>query len=368
MSSTPPPRTPLRYAPSVEVIDDDETQTMQGLIDQMTRIQNVTYKDGGHALRGVHAKSQGLIEAQLVVVDGLPAHLAQGLFARAGSYPVVMRFSAVPGDVLDDAVSTPRGLAVKVIGVDGPRLSGSEAATTQDFVMINGPAFGAPNAKKFLGTVKLLAGTTDKAPVLKKVLSTALQGIEKVVEAVGGKSPTLISLGGHPETNILGETYYTQTPFLFGDYIAKLCVAPSSAGLEALTNAKVDLSDRPNGLRQAVVDFFATHGGEWEVKAQLCTNLESMPIEDASVAWPEDESPYVTVARIVAEPQAAWSHERSRTVDDGMAFNPWHGLAAHQPLGSINRARKQVYEMSKRFRAAHNGVTIDEPAMGPVLD
>jgi len=272
-----------------------------------------------------------------------------------------MRYSTIPGDMLDDNVSTPRGLALKVMGVDGQRLPGSEDATTQDLVMVNGPVFSVPNAKKFLGTLKQLAGTTDKAPGLKKALSTALQGVEKALEAVGGKSATLIALGGHPETNVLGETYYTQVPVRYGDYIAKLSIAPSSAGVKALTGAKVDLADKPDGLRVAVVDFFTTNGAEWEIRAQLCTDLAKMPVEDASVQWPEEDSPYVTVARIVAKPQSAWDAAKSAAIDDGLAFSPWHGLAAHRPLGSVMRARKQTYEMSKRFRAEHNHVTIEEP-------
>lgn len=352
---------PVRYTPSVEVIEHDEQQTVQELVETMTKIQEITYKDGGHAIRSVHAKSHGLLDVEVIVSAGLPPHLAQGLFAHAGTYPGVMRYSTIPGDLLDDNVSTPRGLALKMMGVEGPRLPGSEGATTQDLVMVNGPAFNAPNAKKFLGTLKQLATTTDKGPGLKKALSTALQGVEKVVEALGGKSGTLIAMGGHPETNVLGETYYTQVPVLYGDYIAKLAVAPSSASLKALTNAKVDLADKPDGLRKAVVDFFTTQGGQWELQVQLCTDLEKMPVEDASVQWPEEESPYVTVARIVAKSQSAWDASKSAAIDDGLAFSPWHGLASHRPLGSVMRARKQAYEMSKRFRAEHNRITIEEP-------
>ena len=366
MSSTAPHVTPLRYTPSVEVPEEDEQETIQQLIETMTKIQQKTYEDGGHAIRSVHAKSHGLLEATLIVPD-LPPHLAQGLFAKPGSYPVVMRYSAIPGDLLDDAVSAPRGLSIKIKGVEGARLPGSEGATTQDFVMVNGPVFSAPTAKKFLGTLKLLAATTDKSPGLKKALSTALQGVEKVVEALGGESATLKALGGHPETNVLGETYYTQAPLLHGDYMAKFSIAPTSAGLTALTDAKVDLEDKPDGLRGAVVDFFSTHGGEWEVRVQLCTDLDKMPIEDASVEWPEDESPYVAVARLVAEPQPAWTEARSAVVDDKLAFSPWHGIAAHRPIGSVMRSRKPAYEMSKRFRAEHNGVTIDEPAKETAL-
>ena len=86
-----------------------------------------------------------------------------------------------------------------------------------------------------------------------------------------------------------------------------------------------------------------------------------MPVENAATVWPESESLYQTVARIRVKPQAAWSEARSRAVDDGLMFSPWHGLAAHRPLGGIMRSRKQAYEMGKRFRAERNGHTITEP-------
>ena len=60
-----------------------------------------------------------------------------------------MRFSTQPGDLLDDSVSSTRGLAIKVVGVEGERLPGSEGQATQDFVMQDTPAFQSPNAKNF---------------------------------------------------------------------------------------------------------------------------------------------------------------------------------------------------------------------------
>jgi hypothetical protein len=46
---------------------------------------------------------------------------------------------------------------------------------------------------------------------------------------------------------------------------------------------------------------------------------------------------------------------------DGLSFSPWHGFAAHQPLGSINRARMENHESSNEFRAEHNGCPFREP-------
>jgi hypothetical protein len=128
-----------------------------------------------------------------------------------------------------------------------------------------------------------------------------------------------------------------------------------------LNHASVDIGKSPTAIREAMLEHFAVVGGEWELRAQLCVDLDAMPVEDASKLWPESLSPYVTVARIVVAPQVAWSEARSAAVDDGMSFSPWHGLAAHQPMGSINRLRRRAYEASARFRAARHGKRIIEP-------
>lgn len=351
----------LPFQPGFERVPDDEAETSRELNEAMQHILDITYKDYGHAVRSVHAKSHGLLHGTLHVLEGLPVELAQGAFATPGSYPLVARFSTNPGDILDDKVSTPRGLALKIIGVKGERLPGSEGQETQDFVMQNAPAFTAATPKAFLKTLKLLANTTDKAPGMKKAFSALLRGTEAAVEALGGESATLKSLGGHPATHVLGETYYSVVPFLYGPYYAKLSVVPVAPQLTALTDAKVDLDDKPDGLREAVNAFFASQRGVWEVRVQLATDIEKMPIEDASVKWPEDLSPYITVARIEVEPQPAWNAERAAEIDDGLAFSPWHGLAAHRPLGGIMRVRKPAYELSAGFRGSHNGCPMHEP-------
>ena len=348
---------PLPYDPSYEIEEEGEAATIAGLQEAMRGIAATVHQDSGHAQRGVHAKSHGLLRGELRVLDHLPPDYAQGLFAAPGAWPVVMRLSTTPGDLLGDQVSTPRGLAIKVVGVPGERLPGDTDAT-QDFVLVNGPVFLTPTAKKFLGNVKLLAATTDKAPALKEALSAALRGAEKALEAVGGESGMLKGLGGEPENHLLGETYFSQAPILYGRHMAKLSLAPVSPALLALHGRPVDLEHKPNGLRGAVVDFFSAHAAEWELRVQLCTDLQAMPIEDASVEW---TSPWVAVARITAPPQAGWTHGLSLLVDDGMRFSPWHCLAAHRPIGSIMRVRRAVYEASARFRAERNGAALAEP-------
>ena len=354
-------RKPVRYDPSLEHVEADEAEAVADIEHSLMKIADITYRDEGRGLRAVHAKSHALLHGELRILDNLPPELAQGLFARPGVHPVVLRISTSPGDILHDKVSTPRGVAIKVLQVEGDRLSGSEQATTQDFLMVNAPAFNKPNAQKFAGGLKLLASTTDKAEGAKKVLSALLRGTEKLLEAVGTESGALKGMGGEPLHHPLGETYFTAVPFRFGDYVGKFSLAPASASLQALHGKAVDLDDQPDGLRLAVEDYFTENSGEWELRVQLCTDLQAMPIEDASVPWPEDQSPYVAVARLTVAAHAAQPAEARHREEDALFFSPWHGLAAHQPLGSVNRARKSAYDTSGRARAARNAVPFTEP-------
>jgi catalase len=355
-----PIQPPVRYAPQLETTQPTEQETISGLIDQFDIILEKTAEDYGHAVRSVHAKAHGIIEGKMTVKDGLPSELAQGLFAKSGEYPVFMRLSTNAGDILPDAVSLPRGLAIKVVGVDGPRLPDADGVT-QDFVMVNGPVFQAPNAEKFLSSLKLLARTTDRMEGTKTVLSSVLQTVNKGLEAVGIASPAVQSLGGAPNVDPLGETYFSVTPFRHGDYVAKFRIKPVSADLTKRTGTEIDVSVRDDAIRETVQAEMHDTVAEWEFQVQLCRDLEAQPIEDPTVEWKEDEAPFVTVATITAAPQDSWSDAKVQKVDEEMRFSVWTGLADHQPLGGINRARKVTYEHSAEFRAKFNGCPFHEP-------
>lgn len=351
----------IPYTDSVEQPEKNEAELNAELIETMLKISKKTYADSGHAMRSVHVKSHGLLVGKLEVLPHLPAELAQGMFAEAAAYPVVMRFSVTPGDILPDSVSTPRGLAVKIIGVKGERLPGSEDNVTQDFVTVNGPSFQTAHAKEFLANLKLLAATTDKGEGAKVALSATLRGTEKVIESLGGNSPKIRNMGGEPAHHPLGETYYTQVPLLYGNYMAKLSIAPVTPSLKELKDKKIAITEDRFALRKAVVEYFQSNIAEWEVRIQLCRDLDKMPIENAKKIWPENESPYLPVARITVQPQIAWSEARSRAIEDGLLFSPWHGLAAHRPLGSIMRLRKLAYKKSAQYRSERNAVAVEEP-------
>ncbi|MGU3315186.1 catalase family protein [Sphingomonas sp. M6A6_1c] len=351
---------PIRYRPDVEDVQPDEAETIAALCTTFDTILERTAEDYGHAVRSVHAKAHALLEGELTVDAGLPPELAQGLFADAGTHKVLLRLSTNAGDILPDAISLPRGLAMKVFDVKGARLPGAEG-TSQDFVMVNGTVFQAKTADKFLGNLKLLAKTTDRLEGTKKVLSSVLQGVRATLETVGVESAALNSLGGAPNVDPLGETYYSVTPFRYGDYIAKFSLKPIAPEMTALTGKTIDVDGREDAIRDEVRSEMRTIDAAWEFRVQLCRDLDRQPIEDPTVEWDEDEAPFHRVGIVRAAAQESWSEDNVRAINEESRFSIWTGLDAHRPLGNINRARNEPYRHSADFRARVNGCPYHEP-------
>lgn len=116
MSVDPAPY--LRYSTNVERPQPDEPVVFDELSRAMQHITRTMASRYRHAYRPVHAKSHGILVGNVEILPNLPEELAQGLFAQPRSYPVILRFSTNPGDILADNVSSPRGLALKVLNVD----------------------------------------------------------------------------------------------------------------------------------------------------------------------------------------------------------------------------------------------------------
>ena len=353
---------PVRYRPDVEQVQPDEQDTVRQLNAAFDLILQRTAEDYGHAVRSVHAKSHGVLDGELTIDAGLPPELAQGLFATPGTHKVLIRLSTNAGDILPDAISLPRGLAMKVFDVPGERLPDSEG-TAQDFVMINGKVFTAPTAGKFLGNLNMLAKTTGRLQGTKKVVSAALRGVRNTLQAAGMQPPAAVdSLGGAPNVEPLGEAYYSVTAFRYGDHIAKFSLKPTAPAMTALTGKNIQIEGREDAIREEVRKQMRGMHAEWEFRVQLCRDLEKQPVEDPTVEWDEAEAPFVKVGTIRAAAQDSWDTARVERINEQTRFSIWTGIAAHRPLGNINRARKDTYRHSADFRARTNGCPYHEPA------
>ena len=115
------------------------------------------------------------------------------------------------------------------------------------------------------------------------------------------------------------------------------------------------LGSQADSLRLALEESLREHEVCFEFQVQLCTSLQAMPIEDATVEWPESESPFRTVAHLVL-PQQDIAGYRLQNEYRALAFNVWHALTAHRPLGGINRVRSAVYPISAAWRRRQVGL------------
>lgn len=289
------------------------------------------------------------------MLPGLDEHLRQGLFAEAKSYGAVMRFSTNPGAILFDHISTPRGLAIKVVGVGGEMLPNHAGQATQDFVFNNSSTFHSPNGKDFLKGLTLLDKHANDSEASKQLVSSVAQTAEEGLELIGQKSPLLKGFGS-PPIHPLGETYHTAVPLRFGIYFGKLHLVPVSGNMVALEGKHVENPTSWNALKDSLLSFFQQETAVWELRVQLCADLTRMPVEDASVEWPESLSASLPIARLTAQAQDAYSDARRVWVDEQLSFNPWHSLAAHRPLGNIMRARFESYKASSQYRHSVEGL------------
>jgi len=360
----------LRYSSDVETAAPDEHVTFDELSRTMQHITRHMATRYRHAYRPVHAKSHGVLVGTLNVVPDLSSALAQGLFAQAGAHPVIMRFSPNPGDMLADNVSSPRGLAIKVLNVDGSKVANHNGETTQDFVCINANAFTAPDPKGFLEQIKTFDKNLDTPESVKHAVSVAARATNAVLKAVNLPSATLEGIGASA-THILGESFSTVAPLRYGEYVAKVGVAPGSDNLKRLTGEAVDLGSEYNALEGIIKKFFRDQTAVWDVKVQLALSPDQatleekdkdFPVEIADKKWPEDKSPWQTVVHITVTPQDSYSDARQLFVDERLSFSPWHALEAHRPLGGIMRSRLKAYEEAIKYRVQRNGRERAEPS------
>lgn len=358
----------VRYDDRVEVRQPEEEKDIADVLEIFGRLRAYTFDKHRHAVRDAHAKSHGILKGELTVYGGLAEPLAQGLFREPRSYPVVVRLSTSPGDILPDGVAAFRGMAIKVFGVDGTKILPEEAdALTQDVLLVNHPVIPTGDVSSYLAAARRVEKLAHAPAEAQRILTTvaragaaAVRAVERAVGVAEPAGPAGVIGQAKPETHILGETFFTMAALRYGDYVAKLCAVPVSEALQPLRGAAVDTGN-PSALRDAVVEFFRENEAAYEIRAQLCTDLERMPVEDGSVRWPEEESPYLPVARLTIPAQEAFSPARRAYADDVLTFNPWHCIPEHRPLGSIMRVRRQAYEASSLDRHALNAQPRLEP-------
>lgn len=121
-------------------------------------------------LRDAHAKGHGCVKGEFAVRRDVPDDLKVGVFKEERTFKTWLRYSNGNSEVRYDWKRDARGMAIKLIGVEGRKLVPEfPEQSTQDFVMINHPVFFVDNPVHYAETLKVFhsgAGFERLAQVL----------------------------------------------------------------------------------------------------------------------------------------------------------------------------------------------------------
>jgi hypothetical protein len=253
------------YSAGVEKPKPDEDEVIDKIVEVLHRNNVRAFKKYKHAIRDAHAKSHGLLHRELTVDPDLAKHLRQALFAKPATYPVIARLSSTPGMIRSDQVPGVRAIAIKVLGVHGPRILPDDL-TTQDFVMVNHAEFPTASARAYLQQGmpfnNLLVHTPD--PAL-RLVANLLRGPAWLLKRFGQSLPALVALFTEHNNYILGQTFHTAAPLRYGKYVAKISIAPLSRSVTQLIDQRVPRGGGDDAQRDMVVDFFRNNSAAYEV-------------------------------------------------------------------------------------------------------
>ena len=264
LSSAPPNNAYLQWdSPGVENIKPDEQEKTMKIGDTMNKMQQHNFDQHRHAYRATHVKTQGIVKGNLRVLPDLPSHLRQGIFSEPGkSYDVAARYANEPVFLQPDQEHGPRGLSMKVFGVQGERLDGADSSEpTQDFFFNNAPMIELTDIDTCLEIMELREKYFDSP--------TKLSAATKLrTDAVKQTAPGML-----PNTNIISHEFFTQSAFRFGRWYGHMGLFPIEAKMKENAQ-KVKSSDQREVLSDWLKEYFANSGAKYEFK--VCLSCQTL--------------------------------------------------------------------------------------------
>jgi hypothetical protein len=361
----------VRYAPEIETIDPNIDELLAQIVNFVEKKgrESPRTEGTGRAVRAAHAKSYGLVKAEVEILADVPAAYAQGIYAKPGRHGALIRFSSTSGHLGTDAqLGSGLGFAIKIFDIDGLKLIEDEPdSTTFDLVLKNNPVFICNTAKHYLFIEEIandlphyLAGGNAG---FHKLLTDFLTGKGTLKQSDWAWDELLAfvrTAAQTPVRNPLLTTYWTMAAVRHGDYIAKIRVAPAVESATHVIHGDLDLTSGPDVFHPTLADELQARAFNFDLQVQLCTDLDAMPVNDVTVEWPEKLSPFVTVGRVHL-PRQDISGVANLEKSDALAFNQWRVTSDHRPLGEIMKVRR-IYSASAKVRRTLNHQPQTEPA------
>lgn len=315
------------------------------------------------ALRDQHAKQHGCLRASFVVASDLPAEFETSLFRRGARYDALVRLSNAQGKPQNDRTPDGRGIAIKLLGIEGGSLLdslavplGEQAASRgeQDFLLTNFPVFFGKNVEDYAEFIGIVSAPA--APFTLASLRRALKAARFLLvrpRQLWIFARTALQQVSDP----LQVTYHSMTAYQFGyDRVVRYIVSPAgnaaprpwplfpwTGGWSLLRKTMAARLD-PQRAHAATSFHFS-----------ICLRAEPTPddVEDASRYWSRPADREILLARIEI-PAQQFDTARQFLFGENLSFNPWRCLPEHRPLGGLNRMRLAVYLASFQARRLLN--------------
>jgi len=336
-----------------ETIEADEEESLNKIIDLMADQMRGHFKPGAYE-RGGNTKTHGIVRATVTIRDDLPEHCRQGIFATPRTYPAYVRYSGpgpdVPADIRDVGFGS---MAVKLMDVPGKKLM-DEEKFTQDFIAVCTPTFVTPNVRE---NAKLQCWSLVDMPLYYFLNPKDTHLLDFFMQGLWNET----------QYNPLGQRYWSCTPYLLGEGLAMMY------SFRPKTQVDTKVPGLPFGrvsfnyLRENMIKTLDKTDVEFDLLIQVQTDSFLMPIENASVRWPEKLSPFIPAATVHI-PRQKFDSEAQFAFARRLKWNPWHCLPEHRPLGNQNRARLRMYYELSNFRLEMNETTPLEPTGDEVFE
>jgi len=322
----------------------DEAAHIKEISDLFTGMSERKYPPGVRPMRrDAHTKAHGCVKADFTVPAQVPERARVGLFKEPSSHQTWIRFSNAFSSIESDGKIDVRGMAIKVMGVEGEKLLDSEKLEkTQDFLLINTNVFFSPNTEEY---VKFTREYVKNESTLGYVLWPTRWRQARI----------LYRAGRTPIDNPLTSRFWSSVPYKLGDAAVKYSVRPCGGTVPAGKSGS-----SPDSLREAMAATLRSSDACLEFMVQFQADAVKMPVEDPSIEWDETASPFIPVATIKI-PKQTFDSQDQMAYCEALSFTPWHSLPEHRPIGGVNRIRKFVYERASTLRHATNAWPRREP-------
>ena len=329
-----------------------EEAYVDSIIESFTQQMRLLWTPGRFE-RGGNTKTHGVVRAEFIVHDDLPARLRHGIYAETRSYPAWVRFSG-PGPYITPDIDDVgfMSISIKLMKVPGPKLMDDEKFT-QDMFGVSTPTFVTPDVR---ANAQLQKESVKNAQIYHFINLHQHHVLDLIMQSLFIKT----------QSGPFEAPYFSCVPYLLGEGQAmQYSVWPKSSRRTRIPRLPFRPPD--DYLRDSMVATLANEDVELDIRLQLQTDPYLMPLENNAVLWPVKLSPRISAATLRI-PRQRFDSPAQLDFAKRLSYNPWHSIAEHRPLGNQSRARWRMYSTLATLRQSMNAIQHYEPTGEEVFD